>query len=88
LVAATVKSSVANERILAYYERSSWNELRQAARKIKPDLVKGDDQSVTTHYLADAGLASQRAEGILKEVGEPGFTQVKAMLQKFIATCY
>jgi hypothetical protein len=88
LVAATVSSSVANERILAYYKRSSWNELRQAARTIRPDLVKGNDQDVTAGYLADAGPASQRAEWILQDVGEPGFTEVKAMLQKFIATCY
>ncbi|KEY70804.1 hypothetical protein S7711_10052 [Stachybotrys chartarum IBT 7711] len=88
LVAATAKSSIANERILAYYKRSSWNELRQVARMIRPDLVRGDDQDVTTEYLADASIASQRAEVILQEVGQPGFTAEEAMLQKFIATCY
>ncbi|OKL58583.1 hypothetical protein UA08_06376 [Talaromyces atroroseus] len=88
LVAAVAKSSLSNERIFAYYKHSAWNDLRQKVRAIRPDLVKGDDQHWRGKYLSNANEAIQRAEGILKDVGQPGFISEDTMLKSFLDTCY
>lgn len=88
LVAATAKSSLSNERIFAYYKHLTWDDLRQKVRGIRPELVKGDDQHLQGRYLSSATDEVNRAEGILRDVGQPGFTSEDSMLQKFLRTCF
>lgn len=82
------KSSISNERIFAYHKRATWNDLRQQVRNMQPELVKGEDQDLVGRYLAEADNAIHRAEEILRDIGQPGFTSEDAMLKKFLATCY
>ncbi|CAG9992992.1 unnamed protein product [Clonostachys byssicola] len=88
LVAAMAKSSIDKERVFAYHDRCTWNDLRQQVRKITPDLVKGEDQKLEGKYLAEADDAIQRAEKILQDIGQPGFVSVEVMLRNFLDTCY
>lgn len=88
LVAATAKSSLSNERIFAYHKHSTWDDLRHKVRAIRPELVTGDDQRLQGSYLSSAEEEVNRAEEILKDVGQPGFTSEDAMLQNFLQTCF
>jgi hypothetical protein len=88
LVAAVASSSITRERILAYYKRATWNDLRQQVRALRPEVVHGEDQALGGEYLADASTASRRAEGILQSIGQLGFTTEELMLKKFLDTCY
>lgn len=88
LVAATVKSSLSNERIFAYHKHLTWDDLRHKVRAIRPELVKGDDQRLQGSYLSSADDEVNRAEEILKDVGQPGFTSEDSMLQNFLQTCF
>ncbi|KAK3652913.1 hypothetical protein LTR56_004861 [Elasticomyces elasticus] len=88
LVAGLALTSVANQRILAYNGQASWNTLRQDVREIRPDLVTGADEDVTGMDVSDAHEDIQRAEEILREVGQPGFTGKNDMLRDFINTVY
>lgn len=88
LVAATAKSSLSNERIFAYYKHLTWDDLRQKVRRIRPDLVKGDDQQLQGRYLSSATDEVNRAAEILKEIGQSGFTSEDSMLQRFLQTCF
>ncbi|KAM3074952.1 hypothetical protein ACMFMG_008357 [Clarireedia jacksonii] len=86
LVAAVAKSSISHERIFAYYKRSTWNDLRQQVRTIRPDLVKGDDQHLAGKYQSEANNAIKRAEVILQEIGQLGFVKEETMLKNFLNT--
>ncbi|KAK4891346.1 hypothetical protein LTR27_010000 [Elasticomyces elasticus] len=88
LVAGVALTSVANERILAYNSQASWNTFRQDIRRIRPDLVAGKDEDATGMEISDAHEDSQRAEDILREVGQPGFVGRSDMLWDFIDTVY
>ncbi|KAK3627915.1 hypothetical protein LTR56_018905 [Elasticomyces elasticus] len=88
LVAGIALTSVANERILAYNSQASWNTFRQDIRAIRPELVTGNDEDVTGMEISDAHEDSQRAENILREVGQPGFVGKSDMLRDFVNTVY
>lgn len=88
LVAATIKSSLSNERIFSYYKHLTWDGLRQKVRRIRPELVKGDDQHLQGSYLSSATDEVNRAEEILKDIGQAGFTSEDVMLERFLQTCF
>ncbi|KAJ5116671.1 hypothetical protein N7456_001019 [Penicillium angulare] len=88
LVAATAKSSLSNERIFAYYKHFSWNDLREMIRATRPEIVKGDNQPLQGNYLSSAQEVIDRAEEILKDIGQSGFTHESSILQDFLETCF
>lgn len=88
LVATTAKSSLSNERIFAYYKHLTWDDLRKKIREIRPELVKCDNQGLQGSYLSEAKEEINRAEEILKDIGQSGFTDVESMLQDFLDTCF
>lgn len=91
MVAAASLSSLANDRIFAYYKQATWNDLRHKVRKLYPDrldLVVGEDQELIGRDLSNADELIHRAEEVLKEVGQPGFTSIETMLHNFVDTFY
>jgi hypothetical protein len=88
LVAATAKSSLSNERIFAYYKHLTWDDLRKKIREIRPERVKRDNQGLQGSYLPNAQKDINRAEEILKHIGQSGFNGVESMLQNFLDTCF
>ncbi|KAJ5352456.1 hypothetical protein N7452_001430 [Penicillium brevicompactum] len=88
LVAATIKSSISNERIFAYYKHLTWNDLRTRVRAVRPGLVKGEDHPLQEGYLSSVHEPICRAEEILKDIGRAGFTHEDSMLRDFLDTCF
>ncbi|KAL6789700.1 hypothetical protein J3E68DRAFT_443518 [Trichoderma sp. SZMC 28012] len=91
MVAAAVLPSIANERIFAYYKQATWNEMRAKVRQLYPDrpeLVKGEDSDVVGRDLSAADEVVKRAEGVLKELGRPGFISVDDTIRDFVDTVY
>ncbi|KAF5679183.1 aldehyde reductase II [Fusarium heterosporum] len=88
LVAAVALPSVANERIFAYCHNSTWNGLRNKIKDIFPDrenLVTGHDHTLGGKDLSDAGPVIQRAEEILRQIGQPGFASEDDILRDFVS---
>ncbi|KAH9909326.1 putative aldehyde reductase 2 [Xylariomycetidae sp. FL2044] len=91
LVAALALPSLVEERIFAYYRHYTWNELRQRVRELYPDrhdIVTGEDLDITGRDEGDASALTARAEALLQEVGQPGFTSVDTMLRDFVESFY
>ncbi|KAJ5333447.1 uncharacterized protein MYU51_014165 [Penicillium brevicompactum] len=88
LVAATIKSSISNERIFAYYKHLTWNDLRTRVRAVRPGLVKSEDHPLQEGYLSSVHEPICRAEEILKDIGRAGFTHEDSMLRDFLDTCF
>ncbi|KAG7422105.1 hypothetical protein Forpe1208_v000043 [Fusarium oxysporum f. sp. rapae] len=87
LVAAVTLPSIVNERIFAYCQNSTWNELRCKIRLISSKgekLVKGEDQAVEERDLSNADGPIKRAEGILREIGQQGFASEEDILRYFL----
>ncbi|KAL3469189.1 NAD(P)-binding protein [Aspergillus californicus] len=87
LVAALVLPSIASERIFAYYQHYTWNDLRSKVRELYPgreDLVRGEDYKNLGRDLGDADALIARSEEILREVGRPGFASLDSLLQDFV----
>ncbi|KAL4799069.1 NAD(P)-binding protein [Aspergillus venezuelensis] len=90
LVAALVLPNISNERIFAFYKHYTWNELRQRVRDLYPDrddVVLGEDYD----DLGDMGHADKlisRAEEILRQIGQMGFSSVDDLLKDFIESFY
>ncbi|WYZ42275.1 hypothetical protein EsH8_V_001170 [Colletotrichum jinshuiense] len=91
LVAALSLSSLENERIFAYRYQGTWNDLRRRVRELYPDrsdVITGDDLEIEGMDLSDATGPIQRAEKVLREVGQQGFTSEDDMLRDFVASVY
>jgi hypothetical protein len=91
VVAAIVLPSLANERIFAYRFNATWNDLRHRVRELYPgrsDIVSGEDIDVVGRDLSTAPDPIRHAEGILKQVGRPGYTSMDDMLRGFVNSFY
>ncbi len=78
-VAALVDPSVKNERIFAYGEPYTWNQILSIFRKLFPDRTFVED-------LADQGkdlstVSNERAKEILQRFGAHGFTELEQSLK-------
>ncbi|KAL4970430.1 NAD(P)-binding protein [Aspergillus stella-maris] len=91
LVAALVLPDISNERIFAFYKHYTWNELRQRVRELYPDrddLVLGDDYDDFGRDMGDADELISRAEEILRQTGQDGFSSVDDLLKDYIESFY
>jgi nucleoside-diphosphate-sugar epimerase len=91
LVAAVALPAIRSERIFAYYKQATWNQLRHEVRRRWPgrsDIVGGDDLVIVGRDMSMADAPIRRAEEILKELGEDGFTSTEDMLGDFVASMY
>ena len=78
-VAALIHPSVASERIFAYTTPFNWNNILAAFRKLFPHQTFRDDEPGLWDDLSTVEPA-KRAEGLLREMGRPGFTGLEESL--------
>ncbi|KAL4941756.1 hypothetical protein BDV06DRAFT_235888 [Aspergillus oleicola] len=91
LVAALVLPDITNERIFAFYQHYAWNELRRRVRELYPDrhdLVLGEDYEDLGRDIGNAEELISRAEEILRQVGQDGFSSMDALLKGYIESFY
>ncbi|KAL5335356.1 NAD(P)-binding protein [Aspergillus crustosus] len=91
LVAALALPTIASERIFAFYLHYVWNDLRAKARELYPDrkdLVLGEDYDDIGRDIGDASEPIARAEEILREVGQDGYTGLDSLVKDFVDTFY
>lgn len=78
-VAALIHPSVASERIFAYTTPFNWNNILAAFRKLFPNKKFRDDEPGLWDDLSTVEPA-KRAEGLLRDMGRPGFTELEESL--------
>jgi hypothetical protein len=85
-VAALIDADIVNERLFAYDEPFTWNQLLKLCRKIKPDVTfpaeieeTGEDLSVVEQR--------ERADEVLKKHFGTGFSGFEKMVEEQLA-CY
>ncbi|KAK6371656.1 uncharacterized protein PV06_01323 [Exophiala oligosperma] len=91
MVAAVASKSIKNERIFAYHVNRTWNDLRSKVRELfpdRPELVKGSDQDVSGRDMSYAPGPIARAEEILRDIGQPGFTNEDDVIRDFVASVF
>lgn len=54
----------------------------------RPELVQGNDQKISGRDLATAVRPVERAEGILKAIGQPGFVAEDDTIRDFVADMF
>ncbi|KAL4880191.1 NAD(P)-binding protein [Aspergillus karnatakaensis] len=91
LVAALALPTIANERIFAFNLHYVWNDLRAKVRELYPkrkDLVLGEDYEDIGRDIGDASEPIARAEEILREVGQDGYTSLDGILRDYVESFY
>lgn len=91
MVAAVAVAPIQNERIFSYYINRTWNDMRHKVREMfpgRPELVQGEDSPTQLKDLCYAPGPIARAEQILRDIGQPGFTSEEDILKAYVASMF